>query len=97
MWLEIASAARKVAVRMATPIDFRAWARVLRRWAATVNDQITAAWLAKTVTYGVLAIADANPSQGPRSNLLATRAANWADKLRLGYLPIRIARGSAAG
>ena len=28
---------------MATQIDLLAWAGVLRRWAATVNDQITAA------------------------------------------------------
>jgi len=28
---------------MATPIDIRVWAGALRRWATTVNDQITAA------------------------------------------------------
>ena len=43
MWLDVAYAARKAAVGMATPIDLCAWAGVLRRWATTVNNQITAA------------------------------------------------------
>jgi hypothetical protein len=34
---------------MATPIDLRAWAAAIRRWTATVSDQLTAAKMRRLV------------------------------------------------